>query len=224
VQGNPDLIPEKIHSFEMNTKYKSYSFKIGYDYTIDPMEGAALRGNDPKSYVLKRINIKNSNNYFITISKGFKNNWVSSINNVSLNYLEQKDDFFNYQIIKPRPQFYFYSNNTIKIPNLFNIELLGWYYAEKYSGLRYERSRYNITMAIERSFFNKTIKSRLLANDIFSGIVFAGNYNVGETEIYYNRIFNNSFVRIELSYNFGKLTKNSYKNKATGETENSRSR
>lgn len=224
VQGNPDLIPEKVHSFEINTKYKTYSFKMGYDYTLDPIDGAALRGKDPKSYILKRMNLKNSNNYFATFSKSFSNNWLSSTNNVSVNYTEQKDDFFNYQIIAPRPQIYLYSNNTFKIPNLINIELLAWYYGEKYSGLRYERSRYNITIAMEKSFLNKSVKTRLLANDIFGGIVLSGNYNVGETEIYYNRIFNNSFIRLELSYNFGKLTKVTYKNKATGETENNRAR
>ncbi|WP_310557608.1 TonB-dependent receptor domain-containing protein [Flavobacterium sp.] len=224
IQGNPDLVPEKAHSIEMNTKYKSYSLKIGYDYSTDPINGAALRGSEPNSYVLKGINLKNRNNYFLTISKSFSTDWLTSTNNLSFNYTDLKDDQFNFQILTPQPQLYLYTNTTFKIPNLFNIELLAWYLGEKYSGLYYDRSRWNITIGLEKSFLNKSLKCRLIANDIFHTAFPSGDYNVGETQIYYNRKFNTNYLRLALSYNFGKLTKTTYKKKATGESENSRAK
>lgn len=224
IQGNPDLVPEKSHSLEMTTNYNSYGFKIGYDYTTDPIDAAALRGSDANSYVLKGINLKERHNYFLTISKSISNKWLTSTNNVSVRYTNLIDDQYNFQIMSPRPQIYLYSNNTINVQNLFNIEVLAWYLGEKYYGLYYDRSRYNVTIGLEKSFFDKALRCRLIANDIFHSIIASGDYNVGETQIYYNREYNTSYVRVALSYNFGKLKKITYKNTATGESENDRVR
>jgi hypothetical protein len=224
IQGNPDLIPEKAHSLEMSTNYNSYGFKIGYDYTTDPINAAALRGSDPNSYVLTGINLKKQHNYFLTISKSINNKWLTSTNNLSVSYTNLIDDQYNFEIVPPRPQIYLYTNNTIKIQNLFNIEVLAWYLGEKYYGLYYDRSRYNVTISAEKSFFDKSLKCRLIANDIFHSIIASGDYNVGETQIYYNREYNTNYFRIALSYNFGKLKKITYKNTATGEAENDRVR
>ncbi|KLT71477.1 hypothetical protein AB674_02060 [Flavobacterium sp. ABG] len=224
IQGNPDLVPEKSHSLEMSTNYNSYGFKIGYDYTTDPIDAAALRGSDANSYVLKGINLKERHNYFLTVSKSISNKWLTSTNNVSVRYTNLIDDQFNFQIMSPRPQIYLYSNNTIKVQNLFNIEVLAWYLGEKYYGLYYDKSRYNVTIGLEKSFFDKALRCRLIANDIFHSIIASGDYNVGETQIYYNREYNTSYVRVALSYNFGKLKKVTYKNTATGESESDRAR
>ena len=224
IQGNPDLIPEKAHSFELNSKYKSYSFKAGYDYTIDPLNGAALRGNSPNSYVLKGINLKNRNNYFVTLSKNIEKKWWSSVNNVSISYTKLNDDQYNFVMVAPKPQLYFYTNNTFKISNLFNIELLASYLGEKNYGLYHDRSRGNITVGLEKNFLNKSLKCRLIANDIFHTSIASGDYNVGQTQIYYNRKYNTNYLRIALSYNFGRLKKTTYKNISTGESENSRAK
>ncbi|PIF30214.1 outer membrane receptor protein involved in Fe transport [Flavobacterium sp. 9] len=224
IQGNPDLVPEKSQSLEMSTNYNSYSFKIGYDYTTNPIDAAALRGSDPNSYVLKGINLKERHNYFLNISKSISNKWLTSTNNVSVRYTNLIDDQYNFQVMSPRPQIYLYSNNTINVKNLFNIEVLAWYLGEKYYGLYYDKSRYNVTIGLEKSFFDKSLRCRLIANDIFHSIIASGDYNVGETQIYYNREYNTSYVRVALSYNFGKLKKITYKNTSTGESENDRGR
>ncbi|WP_166923740.1 TonB-dependent receptor domain-containing protein [Flavobacterium poyangense] len=224
IQGNPDLVPEKTHSLEMSTNYNSYGFKIGYDYTTNPIDAAALRGSDANSYVLKGINLKERHNYFLTVSKSISNKWLTSTNNISLRYTDLIDDQFNFQIMSAKPQIYLYTNNTIRVQNLFNIEVLAWYLGEKYYGLYYDKSRYNVTIGLEKSFFDKSLRCRLIANDIFHSIIASGDYNVGETQIYYNREYNTSYVRVALSYNFGKLKKITYKNTATGESENDRVR
>jgi outer membrane receptor protein involved in Fe transport len=43
IEGNPNLLPEKTHAFEIGVMYKKFDFKLGYTYKIDPISGAALR-------------------------------------------------------------------------------------------------------------------------------------------------------------------------------------
>ena len=41
IEGNPNLLPEKTHAFEIGTMYKKFDFKVGYTYKIDPISAAA---------------------------------------------------------------------------------------------------------------------------------------------------------------------------------------
>lgn len=224
VQGNPFLLPEKSHAFEINAKYKTYNLKMGYDYTIDPLDGAALRGNTPRSYVLLRINMQKRHNLFATLSKSISNKWLTSTNNFSVTYSRMYDDVYGFIRNTPKPQIYLYSNNVFKIPKLFNVELLAVYTGALIDGLNYDRSRYNITMALEKSLFKNMLKTRFIAYDIFHTIIAAGDYNVGGTQIYFNRRWTTQYFRLALSYNFGKLKKVSFNNRAAAEAENNRAR
>lgn len=224
VQGNPFLLPEKSYSIEFNTKYKTFNVKVGYDYTIDPLDGAALRGNSPRSYVLYRINMQKRHNLFVTLSKSINNSWLTSNTNFTVTYSRMYDDVYGFVRNTPKPQFYFYSNNVFKIPKLFNIELLAVYTGRLRDGLNDDRSRYNITMALEKSFFKNKLRTRFIAYDIFHGIIASGDYNVAATQIYFNRRWTTQYLRLALTYNFGKLKQVAYKNKAVAETENNRAR
>jgi len=83
---------------------------------------------------------------------------------------------------------------------------------------------YNLTLTLEKSFFDKALTGRFIANDIFHSVIASGDYNVGQTEVYYNRRWSTDYFRLSLSYNFGKLKKVNYKNKAIGQSENDRAR
>lgn len=224
VQGNPFLLPEKSYSIELNTKYKTFNLKLGYDYTIDPLDGAALRGNSPRSYVLYRINMQKRHNLFTTVSASINNKWLTSNSNFTVTYSRMFDEVYGFIRNTPKPQIYFYSNNVFKIPKLFNIEVLAVYTGRLRDGLNDDLSRYNITLSAEKSIYNNKIKTRFIAYDVFHGIIASGNYNVGGTAIYFNRRWTTQYFRLALTYNFGKLKKVSFSNKASAEAENNRAR
>lgn len=223
IEGNPNLIPEKTHSFEVGANYSDYDLKIGYNYTIDPIDAAALRGNTPNSYVLKAINLFRGHLYSATLSKSFSvRKWWSSVNSVSLNYLKQVDNKYNFELLTPKPQIYLYTSNTFTVPDLFRIQLLAWYAGDKYSGLYYDKHRATVTLGVERDFLRNKLRLKLLANDIFHSTASRGNYNVGKTYIFFDRTYSTNYFRFVLTYNFGKLTKTDFKNRTTGQSENNR--
>jgi hypothetical protein len=223
-EGNPNLMPEKTHSFEAGASLKAFDLKTGYSYTIDPLNGAAIRGVDQKSYILKRLNFKEGHSYFTTLSASISNRWLTSINTASLSYTRLVDDQYGYEQVGSRPQVYFYTSNKINVGNLFNLHVLAWYLGEKYYGVRYDKRRTILTVGIEKDLFNKFLKCSFTANDIFFTTNFAGEYTVGETFIIYDRYFNTNYFRLAVVCNFGQLKKSLYKSRATGVDENSRAR
>ena len=224
MEGNPNLRPEKTHSLELGATLKMFDMKVGYNYTIDPFGGAALRGEDEKSYVLKRFNLNKAHSYYTTLSASVNTGWLTSTNTVSVSYNKLIDDQFGYEQIGERPQVYAYTSNKINVGKLFTIHLLAWYLGEKYYSLRYDKNTSIITVGVEKEFFRKFLKCSLTANDIFHKSNPAGSYEVGQTFVTYHRLFNYNYYRLALTCTFGQLKKTLYKSKSTGEAENSRAR
>jgi hypothetical protein len=224
IEGNPDLLPEKNHAFEIGTMYKKFDFKIGYTYRIDPISGAALRGDTPNSYILRSLNLDKGHVFFTSLSRSFNVKWWNSTNTVSMNLTKSVDDFYEFELGPVKPQIYLYSNNTFSIPNLFKLQLLAWYLGDRSYGLGSDNSRSTVTVGIERNFFKDALKLNFTANDIFHDFMVSGDYNVGQTQIYYHRTYTTNYFRFIATYSFGNSKKTNYKKSEIEQTENSRAR
>ncbi len=224
IEGNPNLLPEKIHAFEIGAMYNKFDFKLGYTYKIDPISGAALRGDTPNSYILRSLNLEKEHTYFGSVSKSFTLKWWNSTNTISMNLSKSADNFYEYTLGPVKPQIYLYSNNTFTIPEWFKIQLLAWYLGDKSYGLRTDNSRSTVTVGIERNFFKDALKINLTANDIFHDFMVSGNYEVGQTEIYYHRTYTTNYFRLIATYSFGNSKKTNYKKSEVEQTENNRAK
>ena len=224
IEGNPNLLPEKVHAFEIGAMYKKFDFKMGYTYKIDPISGAALQGDTPNSYILRSLNIEKEHTFFTSLSRSFNVKWWSSTNTVSMNLSKSVDNFYEYALGPVKPQIYLYSNNTFTIPDLFKIQLLAWYLGDKSYGLRSENPRSTVTLGIERNFFKEALKLNFTANDIFHKFMVSGDYEVGKTQIYYHRTYTTNYFKLIATYSFGNSKKTTYKKTEIEQTENNRAR
>ncbi|SHL85294.1 outer membrane beta-barrel family protein [Flavobacterium chilense] len=224
IEGNPNLLPEKTHAFEVGTMYKKFDFKIGYTYKIDPISAAALRGDTPNSYVLRALNLEKGHIFFSSLSRSFNLNWWNSTNTISVTWQKSVDNFHAFAFSPVKPQFYLYSNNTFTIPKLFKLQLLAWYLSDRSYGLGSENSRSTVTLGIEKNFLKEAIKLNFSANDIFHKFMVSGDYNVGETQIYYHRTYTSNYFKLVATYNFGNSKKTTYKKSEIEQTENNRAR
>ena len=184
IQGNPNSIPEKIHSFEIGSKLNKTSLKLGYNYIVDPFGGGALRGKDNKSYVLIRLNFDRTNEIYTSISRTFETKWLTSTNNLNIRYRNIIDNVFDFHHLPPKPNLYFYSNNRINVGDLFNTELLFYYLGNNKEGIYNRYSSWNLGLAVDKTFLDGALTCRLLANDLFRSIRAAGDYDIGETAIF----------------------------------------
>lgn len=132
IEGNPNLVPEKAHAFEVGINFEKMEFKIGYNYTIDPLSEAALRGSTPERYVRKSINTSRDRTLLASVTRPFSiGNWWQSINTVSITYGRSFDDQYDYATRKVTLQAYFYTSNTFNLKWGMKVQLLAWYLGER---------------------------------------------------------------------------------------------
>ncbi|MBW1658095.1 TonB-dependent receptor domain-containing protein [Flavobacterium quisquiliarum] len=224
IEGNPNLLPEKTHAFEIGTMYKKFDFKMGYTYKIDPISAAALRGDTPNSYILRALNLEKGHTVFSSLSRSFNYRWWNSTNTISVSWQKSVDNYYAFVFSPVKPQFYFYSNNTFTIPKLFKLQLLAWYLSDRSYGLGNENSRSTVTLGIERNFFKDALKLNFSANDIFHKFMVSGDYNVGQTQIYYHRTYASNYFKLIATYNFGNSKKTTYTKSEIEQSENTRAR
>ncbi len=143
---------------------------------------------------------------------------------MNLRFTDIIDNQFNFEDVGSRPNVYFYSNNRIPIKKWFNTELSFYYLGDNDEGLYKRKSSWNVTMGISKNFLDNALKCQVIWNDIFHSVRAAGDYSIGETDIYFARKWNTNFIRFSMAYSFGKLTKNKFQNKAIGIQENDRAR
>ncbi|WDF63079.1 TonB-dependent receptor domain-containing protein [Flavobacterium sp. KACC 22763] len=224
IEGNPNLLPEKTHAFEIGAMYKKFDFKVGYTYKIDPISAAALRGDTPNSYILRALNLEKGHTFFTSLSRSFNVKWWNSVNTASITWQKSVDNYYEFEFSPVEPQIYLYTNNTFTIPKLFKLQLLAWYLSDRSYGLGSENGRSTVTLGIERNFFKDALRLNFTANDIFHKFMVSGDYNVGQTQIYYHRTYSTNYFKLIATYNFGDSKKTTYKKSEVEQSENNRAR
>ena len=222
IQGNPESVPQKVHTFELSSRLKQTTFKVGYNHIIDPFGGGAIRGKDDKSYILIRLNFDKKQVFYSALSHTFSNDWWESTTTANVRYTKTEENKLGFAQVAFKPNFYLYTNHRFKVSNLFNVDLLFWYLGPNYDGVYNRYKSYNLTVSVDKSFFNNNLKCRFIANDLLHTVRAAGDYNIAETAIYFKRRWNTDYFRASIIYNFGKLKKGTYKNKSVGKSENDR--
>ena len=129
------------------------------------------------------------------------------------------DETQRFEVVSGEPYYYLYSQNSFNIWSWCKIYLTGWYQSRRQDGVSNIRDQASVNIGWEKTFFNESLKANLDCNDIFYQVRAAGDYRLGITDIVYERQFNTNFLRFSLSWNFGQLQKDHFKNKKVGESE-----
>ncbi|WP_343698126.1 outer membrane beta-barrel protein [Flavobacterium sp.] len=162
--------------------------------------------------------------FFTSLSRSFNFKWWNSVNTASITWQKSVDNYYAFAFSPVKPQIYLYTNNTFTIPKLFKLQFLAWYLSDRSHGLGSENARSTITLGIERNFFKDALKLNFTANDIFHKFMVSGDYNVGQTQIYYHRTYSTDYFKLIATYNFGDSKKTTYKKAEIEQSENNRAR
>lgn len=225
IQGNPKLKPELVNSLEGTLSYKSFNLKLGYARVKNTMQSVGLSGpNGLNSAVYTTDNLKKLERYNATLEIPLQGKIWSSYNTLNVNLDKISDTRPDFNSLGATPQFYFYTYNQLKIPKWFDLDMSGQFFGNKKNGLGYTKHAWYMSAGVSRSFFNKKLSVRVLADDIFRTRRFTGYTVLGHiTNTFDNRI-NSHLLRITLKYKFGGLKSVTYKNRTVNDDEFNRIR
>lgn len=226
-EGNPKLRPELLHSIETILAFKAFSIKLGYAFSKDVIRGTLEQGRTgPNSFIFATQNLKKFTQFNGTLELPFESKYLSSYNSISFILNKFIDDRPLYTSTKERdPQFYIYLYEQIKLPKLFNIDINGEYTTANSDGLTERAPIYQLHAGISRYFLkDKRLFTRILYNDIFNTFRFRGSRAFGPVYATFDQYANFSWVRLTMTYKFGKLKNATYKNKSVNDAEYKRIR
>lgn len=223
IQGNPQLIPERIHSFELNSKINKTLYTIGYNYTLQPLGNTVITGEVPNSYILKRINYGKENEFYLSANRTFRiTRWWTSLNTLSIKYTALSEGEQGFENVDSKPNIYLFANNRFNISDSFNSEISFIYNGKNYEGLHKRNEMYNLSFSLEKSLWDEKLKLRFIANDLLHSYVASGNYSVGGTDVYYKRTWSSNYLRFSVIYNLSRLKSFDYKDNDIGKSEKDR--
>lgn len=222
IQGNPNLIPEKIHLLELVGKLGPTTLKLGYNHTRDPLGGGAIRGEDSRSYVLKRLNFSRQNEWYASVTRSLSLGRWSSTNTATVSYAKVRSFEVEFGFVEPRPQPYFFTDQRLQLTE--GLALLGqlYYVGELREGTFTRYDNANLTLTLEQKLLRQALTLRFIAADVFTTVRASGDYRIGETDIYFDNRWRSHYFRLSVSYDFGKLRESRFRNRRAGEAEGER--
>jgi hypothetical protein len=224
-QGNPKLIPAKNYSGEFQTIYKAFSVKVGYTYTLNPIRGLPISGqNGPNSIIYSKFNLKNSHQFNCSFEIPIEKKYINSYNSISGSYEKVSAFAADISTQVAKPQLYIYSYNQLKFIKTIKIDVSGEFTSAYSNGITNYKANYSIGLGVSKSFFDKKLVTRLMVNDLFRSYYTAGNSSIGIIQSSSHSKLNTFFIRLALVYKFGRMKEPTNKNRTVNDEEFNRIR
>jgi hypothetical protein len=205
-EGNPFLMPHYSDNFELTHSYKkAITNTISYTHINDVW--LYYTSQDDVTKVTKNSfkNMKYNDNYSYTlfIQHTIKPWWeLSASGNVAYIVYAGEVDSVSFKTTS----FYFAPSltNTFVAPKDTKIEIVALYNSAKNDGFLQMKSRWMLSLAMSKSFFNKKLDCSIAVNDLFYSYVLRTNVNFENQNWDFRATNDTRRLVVSLSYNFGK--------------------
>ena len=205
-EGNPFLKPSYSDNFDFTYAYKmKLRTNVFFNRTTDGYGVIFTSNPETNTQIVSR------ENYYNDYSYGIGENYSSKITNwwesrSSLYLLGSKTNFITVIDATPRNslQFYCTTNNTFSLSQTTKLQVDYMYSSTYKRGLYQVGYMSNLNIALSQNLFHKNMQVTLLINNIFN----TANLNdytsvVNGIRQVYSQYYNNRYLRVSLTYNFG---------------------
>jgi hypothetical protein len=221
LQGNPRLRPAYSSLYDLSWNHKGWVLKANYTHIRDQLN-TNIRINDPENpavFTFRKENIESINNYAITLSKSFS---FGKYNAYAI--LGGRSEYHRFRdmgglITNQKAGVYLYLNQSLQLPGDMRLELLYSYSSPRVDGIYTDRNVQFLNIGLSKSFIKNQLNVRLHANDIFDTYKFRGTAQVNDNDWTYLSEGDWRFVKLVLSWDFGKLSKQSLRQRKVSDSE-----
>jgi len=227
VIGNPFVQPSFSFNFEHKFSHPEFgtAISLGVNHIRNARAFITRQSSSSQSTnIFQVLNLDQQNEVYFEVSQGIDLKFMSGYAMVNVSVSEYQDDEFTFGEIGVSPKLYFYSYNRFPIKKWFNVEIYGNFISRFSDGRRTMAAQGFVSLGLSKSFANNKWFIQATFNDILQTArpiqtaIIEGNTYYSETTM------DNRFLRLGLTYKFGKLKSPSYGHKNINDTEIQRSR
>jgi iron complex outermembrane recepter protein len=221
MEGNPNLQPQLTNSFEASYVFnKLYSISINYSQTSDVMTQITKQNDSTRTTFITTENLNSSNNYGITISIpiDFTKFWQSSSNiNVFNNHFKGLSS--GGIVDNELTSYTMNTNNSFKLLRKWTAEINAHYNSPLIWGTWLTEPSWSVSAGLGKSFFNEKLNLKININDIFHTEKIHSKIRYQNIDAEFTRIYDSQFVRLHVTYHFGKTSVAKSRQRRTGAEE-----
>jgi len=204
--------------FELTYNFmRMYSIGINYSHTVDAMTQIAKQVDSTHTTFLSTENLNTNDNYGITMSIPLHlASWWESSNNFNL-YSNNYSGISSVGAVDIQLMtFTFNSYNSFRLKKGWTFELSGFYNTAALYGTTISNPLGSLSAGFGKRFWKERFQIRANINDIFHTDITTSVIKYQNINVDFKRVYDSQFIRLHLSYNFGKKTVARARQRTTG--------
>ncbi|MEO9964193.1 MAG: outer membrane beta-barrel protein [Reichenbachiella sp.] len=207
LRGNPGLLPEYSHAISGEVNYKTWSLALNYTYNNHKVNQIfrSLDESNPNVISFVKENLEYTQLYSATISKSVVYKSYSANFLFAGFYDQHQITDTRGQLNNNKPGYYFQINQFLDLPWRMKLATYIRYTSNRVDGVYTDNPISFINVSWSRKFLNDKLSVQIWANDILDRFKFTGDSNFNNMYMTYLSEGDWRFVKVTLSWNFGKL-------------------
>ena len=215
-QGNPDLVPTYTNTITFTTNLKKISVNASAYTSKNPLGYTLVYDDNRNISKFTAVNFEKEAGISLGADVPFQWKKWTSQNSLSVNYDKTEDSLA--VLKKSTPYIYFSTNNTFNVYKYLSLLLDGSYITKRVEGLYENNAICLVSLGLTSSVsdFDFTVR----CNDIFNQMNYIQKMSYDKIASTGTFFGNTPTISLSAKYNFGKLRKSNYKEKAVNENAN----
>lgn len=221
MEGNPSLQPQLTHSFEAgHTFYKLVTLTLNYSNTRDAMTQITQQVDSTRTTFVRTENLNTNESYGLGISVPVQLfSWWYSSNNLNTFNNRFTGRSSVGELDKQLWSVAFNTYNSFSLGKSWSAELSAYYNSRMVWGTWLVEPKVVASAGFRKTFQGDRFDLRINVNDIFHSEKMNSSIVYQNIDASFKRVFDSRFIRLHLSYNFGKKSVSSKRQRDSGSRE-----
>jgi len=202
--GNPDLIPENVHNYELAFKTPKYSIDFYIRRTTEAINGIYFLDNQISFYqkfnegIQQQIGL--SYNRYGNLTKWWT---INAIARVFQRKFINESGADSFQRITTRFRF----SNKFKLSKTMNLDFSGTYLSKYEDAFYIQDAFFRIDLMLQKSFFDKKLMARIYINDLLNTMNSGAIRPFDDFRTVRKQNWRSQYIRFWVSYAFNGTNK-----------------
>lgn len=207
IEGNPNLLPEKVNSVEFAYSHKNSSYSLSYYRNTDIIVQLPQKLPDGNTYKYTMMNVDEGNTFAVDANLPISiKDWWKVQNYVQLAYEQYKSNYLTGSFDNKRFSYYLKTTSVFKLPKGITFDLSFYFQSPSIQSFYRTNSVYELSGGFQKSILNDRGGLTLTFSDIFYTYRSFNSVSYLNIDLEQTQRRNTQGVKLSFNYKFGSST------------------